>query len=282
MDRRETVRVFRERLVEVIRRSGLNHSAFAARTGIDRSTLSQLLSPANDRLPRLETVATIGAHHLVSVDWLLGLSQRDTVGADIVPTSVGFEPDAGLPTGNRLFGWHAEAAGHRIRLVPTSFPDLVKTAATIRYEYAGIDDEAGAREIAVAAEKLDYLRGPGSDLEVCTPIQALEAFARGEGVWRAMDATDRRDQLLRIARLVDELYPSLRWFMFDARDRFAAPMTLFGPHRAALYIGGMYLTFTATEHIRALSQHFDRLIRAAAVLPTEVARLAARLAGEIG
>ena len=48
MDRRKTVEAFRERLSEVIERSGLSRMAFSARVGLDRSTLSQLLSPGND------------------------------------------------------------------------------------------------------------------------------------------------------------------------------------------------------------------------------------------
>ena len=54
MDRREIVEGFRRNLLEVIERSGLSRSAFAAKVGLDRSTLSQLLSPENVRLPRSE------------------------------------------------------------------------------------------------------------------------------------------------------------------------------------------------------------------------------------
>ena len=42
--RNETVEIFRERLDEVIRQSGLRRSAFARRIGIDRSTLTQVRS----------------------------------------------------------------------------------------------------------------------------------------------------------------------------------------------------------------------------------------------
>ncbi|MGF1608550.1 MAG: helix-turn-helix domain-containing protein, partial [Kiloniellales bacterium] len=61
MDRRETVEVFRERLGEVIARSGLTRSAFASQIGLDRSTLSQLLASENVRLPRADTIAAIAA-----------------------------------------------------------------------------------------------------------------------------------------------------------------------------------------------------------------------------
>ncbi|MHA1563715.1 MAG: helix-turn-helix domain-containing protein, partial [Alphaproteobacteria bacterium] len=59
MDRRETARIFRVRLSEALSRAGVNQSALARRTGIDRSTLSQLLSPDETRLPRADTVAAI-------------------------------------------------------------------------------------------------------------------------------------------------------------------------------------------------------------------------------
>ena len=32
--------------------------------------------------------------------------------------------------------------------------------------------------------------------------------------------------------LVEELYPSLRWFLFDGLMRYSVPLTIFGPRRA--------------------------------------------------
>ena len=61
--------------------------------------------------------------------------------------------------------------------------------------------------------------------------------------------------------LTGELYPSLRWFLFDGLQRFAAPVTVFGPIRAALYLGQMYLVLSSAEHVRELTIHFDDHIR---------------------
>ena len=77
--------------------------------------------------------------------------------------------------------------------------------------------------------------------------------------------------------LVEELYPSFRWFFFDGLTRYSAPVTIFGPRRAAVYIGQMYFVFNTTEHIRVLTRHFDNLIRAAVVQPPEVGALLRRL-----
>ena len=112
-------------------------------------------------------------------------------------------------------------------------------------------------------------------------MQALASFARGEGMWSRLGVEARREQLDRMIQLVDELYPTFRWFLFDGSRRYAAPVTVFGPKRAALYLGQLYLVLTSAEHVRTLSRHFDTLIRDAEVQPTSIgthlARLRARL-----
>ena len=81
--------------------------------------------------------------------------------------------------------------------------------------------------------------------------------------------------------LLDELYPTFRWFLFDGLQKFAAPYTIFGPMRGAVYMGGMYFVLNSTEHVRVLTRHFDDLIRAAVVQPPEVKNLLARLLSEL-
>lgn len=270
MNRRETVQIFRERLTEVIERSGLNRSAFATRTGLDRSTLSQLLSEANDRLPRAETIAAIAQKQAVSVDWLLGLSQEDKLGTNIVTESLEIASGAGSAQDERLVRWHAEAAGYKIRYIPTTLPDLMKTQDVIVFEFEGQGGAIRDTQIDQSIERLAYTRRPETDIEACSSYQSIQSFARGEGIWRALPAEARRSQIRHMIDLVEELYPTFRWFLFDGLQRFAAPYTVFGPTRAIIYIGNVYFVFNSTEHIRALSRHFDDLIRAAVVQPPDV------------
>ncbi|MDG2285565.1 MAG: hypothetical protein P8N43_08540, partial [Alphaproteobacteria bacterium] len=75
----------------------------------------------------------------------------------------------------------------------------------------------------------------------------------------------------------EELYPSMRWFLYDGLSHYSAPVTIFGPKRAAIYIGGMYFVFNTTEHIRVLTRHFDGLIRNAEVQPNEMSQHAMTL-----
>jgi len=280
MHRNETVEVFRTRLVEVIEGSGLSRSEFARRIGADRSTLSQLLAADGTRLPRAETIAAIAGVAQVSVDWLLGLSGKGQLGTDVLNEAVAIEPGAASPADERLKGWHTEAAGYKIRYVPTTLPDLLKTEEVIRYEYVQHDTLEPQGRIEYAEARLAYSRRPETDIEACSSYQSLAQFARGEGQWQDLAFDTRIAQIQSMIRLLDELYPTFRWFLFDIRKSYSVPLTIFGPQRAAIYIGDMYLVSTSQEHIRVLTGHFDNLIRAAVMQPPEVIEYLKRLLRE--
>ncbi|MBL8581109.1 MAG: helix-turn-helix domain-containing protein [Rhizobiaceae bacterium] len=276
MDKRNLSDLFRERLKTLVHRSGENHSAFAATIGIDRSALSQLLSGANTRLPRAETLATLAVEHNVSLDWLLGLSQDEGLTGDI-RASLEIEEGYGRDGDTLLAKWHAEAAGTKIRYVPAGIPDLLRTDALIEYE-VGISNKSLESQVDETQYRIDYTRRPETDMEVCMPRHTLEIFARGLGVWSGFPDRERRAQLLHMARLLDDLYPTLRLFLYDGRLRYSVPYTIFGPYRAAIYVGDLYLVLNATQPIQTLARHFDNLIRAAEVNPHETAAFARRLA----
>ncbi len=280
MDKRDTVLIFRTRLGELIARTGLSRARFAAKAKLDRSTLTQLLAEANVRLPRAETIVRLAAAHGVSVDWLLGLSQQDHVAADVVSQLV-IEPEAGDPADERLKRWHEEAHGFKIRYVPATLPDHLKTTATIAYESRKLIDPIAQAWSGMANAWIDYARRPDSEIEVCAPLHDVIGFARGEGPWHGLSPADRRDQLEHMADRLDALYPAYRWFLFDGRERFSAPYTVFGPKRAVIYAGEIYLVFTATELIREFSAHFDNLIRHAKVQPNECAAVVRSLIAEV-
>ena len=284
MDRRDLLEVFRGRLAESMARGGLTQAELARRVGLDRSTLAQFLASGNKRLPRADTLAALALDQQVSVDWLLGLAQEGALGAALLPQPIEIEKGGHVPADARLQRWLAEAGagGYKVRYVPTTLPDLLKTDEIIRYEFR---DEAPAvprSRIAVASGQLATQRRPESDLEVCSSRQAIESFARGEGIWRELDIDSRRRQMAHMIELATELYPTFRWFLYDGLHRYAAPMTIFGPRRAALYIGDLYLVLNSTEHIRALAARFDDLIRAAVVQPSDVVKWLEGLARELG
>jgi hypothetical protein len=135
--------------------------------------------------------------------------------------------------------------------------------------------------IEAAMARLANVRLPESDLEVCSPLQDLLGFARGEGIWSELPGPARARQIGTMLQLAEELYPSFRWFLFDGLRQYSVPLTIFGPRRAAIYVGQMYFVFNSTEHIRVLTGHFDGLIRAAVVQPHEVAATLRRLLDEL-
>lgn len=274
--RTEVLRAVRERLGQVVADVDGSVTAFAERVGVDRTTLSQLLSDRNRRLPRVDTLVAVAAHAGVSVDWLLGLSE-DGGRAQVVPEQIAFEQDVRSHDDERLIGWLEEARDTKVRYVPASLPDILKTEAVIRYELGGWSTVRPEQKIETAAARLTWQRRPDADMECCSSVQSLEGFARGEGIWAGLPVAVRRAQLEQIAELADDLYPAFRWFLFDELQRFAVPVTIFGSRRAAIYAGHMYLVFNAREHVAALARHFDQHIRAATVQPPEVPRLVERL-----
>ncbi len=280
MAKRETVNTFRTRLSELITRTGGTQARFAAKAGLDRSTLSQLLSEDTVRLPRSETVVGIAQAHGASIDWLLGLSEDSEIRADIVSQPI-VEPAADDPADLRLAAWHEEARGSKIRYVPSSIPDQLKTEAIISYETTKLARPTAKVMADLSHERMAHAASRASDIEVCTSRQFVESFARGEGYWRMLPVKERRRQMEQMIAITESSYPAYRWFMFDGRERFASPYTVFGQRRAALYVGSMYIVFTSSEHIHALTQHFDDLVRHARVQPNETPSVLKRMLKEI-
>jgi transcriptional regulator with XRE-family HTH domain len=280
MQKRDTVDLFRRRLTELIGRTELTQARFAAKAGLDRSTLSQLLSLSNVRLPRAETVARIAMSHGASVDWLLGLSEQPQIAADIVAQPI-VQPGADDPANEQLKRWLEEARGAKVRYVPSTIPDQLKTEAVIAYETGRFTPDVAEAMADLSHARIDHARSHDSEIEVCASRQSVELFAAGLGIWRQLPLRERRRQLEHMAALVEGLYPSYRWFLFDGRERYATPYTIFGQKRAAIYMGAMYIVFTSTEHIRELMRHFDDLIRHARVQPNEVAGFIRKLARDI-
>ena len=277
LERQSTLEVFRERLGEFVSDVHGSRFALARQLEIDRTTLTQLLSPTNRRLPRVETLVAIARHAHVSVDWLLGLRSDNPGQTDVLDRQPMIERDAGAPDDARLVEWLADARGSKIRYIPSTLPDLLKTEDVIRYEAAGTPAGTLQRDLGTTTTGLNWQRRPDADMECCSSVQSLEGFARGEGIWNRLPSTSRREQLERIAELTDELYPTFRWFLYDGRSRYAAPVTVFGLRRAALYVGQTYLVFTSDEHVLAMAQHFDALLRTATVQPPDVPALCRRL-----
>ena len=127
------------------------------------------------------------------------------------------------------------------------------------------------------------MRRSQSDYEIALPLFEVESFAAGTGYYAGLSADIRREQLTRLAGHCESLYPRLRFYLFDARRLYSAPLTVFGPLLAVLYLGRNYLAFRDTNRVEAITQHFDHLVKAASItaraLPDHLRALEARIGG---
>lgn len=259
----------------------MSGAGLARRAGLDRSTVAQLLHGDPPRLPGGQALAELAGELAVTSDWLLGLVTDPAPVAEILDASVEIAAATYAPADENLLRWLREAEGYKMRHVPTTLPAPLKTEAVLAHEYRDRAGRTPAQAIADSRSRLHYSRETSGDIEIAMPLQDLEGFARGEGLWRTLAAPLRREQLDHMAALLDELYPRLRLHLFDRRSTFAAPLSVFGPLRAVVYLGQSYLVFNTTRHIRALSSQFDGLVRAAAVRSDEASAFLSQLRASV-
>jgi len=265
IDKRDRAHLFRTRLAEAMHMRNANQSALARRIGVDRSTISQLLKVAGARLPNAQVVGECAAALGVSADWLLGLTDRPETTADILANTLSLTQAARAPVDEQIFAWHKEAAGYKIRHVPAGLPDMLKTHAMLEWEYAPHLGRSTEQAIGASEDRLSWMRSTQSDYEIALPLYEMHAFIRSEGYYRGLPEAVRAAQVAHLVTVAEQLYPRLRLYLFDARRLYSAPVTIFGPLLAAVYIGQNYMVFRDTERIQALSAHFDRLVREADV-----------------
>jgi transcriptional regulator with XRE-family HTH domain len=265
IDKRLRATLFRDRLARAMAENGVSQSGLARAVGVDRSTVSQLLSGDETRLPNAHLAAECASALGVSADWLLGLSERPEKIADLMATSLIMTEAPRALIDERIFAWHQEAAGYKIRHVPATLPDMLKTRAMLRWEYEPQLGRTAEQAIGASEDRLAWMRGARSDYEIALPLHELRSFAQATGYYQGLPAWVRREQLNRLLGLLDQLYPSLRLYVFDARRVFSAPITIFGPMLAVLYLGRHYLAFRDSDRVASFSQHFDWLVREAEV-----------------
>ena len=278
--RSDRARLFRQRLNEAMQAQWLNRSSLAERAGVDRSTISLLLSEQQVRLPSGHVVADLAAALNVTADWLLGLTTTTRAPGEILRESLEVaEREPGHSDAN-IERWLNEAADAKVRNVPASLPEFMKTEAVMTLEYADYASKSPQQALAQTQARLTINRLPGRDTEIALPRQRLEDFAQRAGIWGELTSEQVHEQLERMADLCEELYPSTRLHLYDQRQHYSAPITVFGQRRAVIYVGSSYFVFNTQEHVETLTRHFDQLVRGASVLSHETARWLRGLAAQ--
>jgi len=265
-DRQARASQFRDRLKRAMDDAGMSRAALARAAGIDRSTVSQMLMNEDLRMPGGHVLAEVSRVLGVSADWLLGLSDKSARVGDLIDRSTSLS-DTGraMAADDQIFAWHEEAAGYKIRHVPTTLPDMLKTDAMLRWEYAPETMKTPDRAIAAAHARMDWMRGTTSDYEIALPLHEIESFVEGSGYYAGLSKQIRAEQLAWLIEVYDQFFPRLRLFFFDLKTEFSAPLTVFGPQMAVIYVGRHYLAVHDRDRVAALSRHFDGLVREAQV-----------------
>lgn len=265
MDKRDRAILFRNRLQEAMLNNAVTKSALSRAASVDRSTIGQLLKDDQPRLPNAQLAANVADALSVSTDWLLGLTNRPETPGDLVAAAMSLSPAERSSADEQLLEWHHQAAGYKVRHVPATLPDILKTPEMLKWEYASFHERSTPSAIAAMQDQLTWLFTGVSDYEIALPLHELEACATGTAYYQGVDETTRKNQLNFIADQCEDLFPRLRIFLFDAHQVFSAPITVFGPNLAVVYVGQCYLAFREAERVKSLTSHFDWLVREATV-----------------
>ncbi len=269
IDKRERAAQFRNRLKEAMATKDATQSGLARAVGVDRSTISQLLTGTGARLPNAQVVAECAAALGVSADWLLGLSERPESVAELMAISLSVTEAPRALIDEQIFDWHMESIGYKIRHVPAGLPDMLKTREVLEWEYTPHLGRTTDQAIGASEDRLKFLRDSSSDFEIALPRHEIESFARGEGYYAGLPFELRKRQIEQLSVLYDQLFPTLRIQVYDVRRMFSSPITVFGPILAVLYVGRYYIAFRDTDRVQTLSTHFDGLVRDAMVSDRE-------------
>lgn len=265
MNKTQRADLFRTRLLTAITRAGTNQSALARKTGVDRSTISQLLRDEAARLPNAHVVGACASALGVSADWLLGLAEHPENAADLLASALTLTNAPRALVDQQIYDWHREAEGYKIRHVPAALPDMLKTNEVLNWEYGPHLGRTAAQAITASANRLAWMRQSASDYEIAMPLFEIKSFVDGTGYYEGLPIDLRRQQIDHWLDLSKALYPRMRLYLFDARQLFSAPITVFGPLLSVIYVGSNYLAFRDTQRVRAFSDHFDHLVREAKV-----------------
>ena len=265
MDKRRRASLFRERLIEVMSVKGMTKSGLSRAANVDRSTIGQLLKNDQPRLPNAQLAADAANALGVSTDWLLGLTNRPETPGDIIAAALSLSPAERTSADEQLLEWHHEAAGYKVRHVPATLPDILKTKRILDWEYASVRERRLPEALSAIQDQLQWLSSGVSDYEIAVPVHEIESCAAGTAYYKNVEKDVRYEQLGFIADQCDQMFPRLRIFLFDAHNVFSSPVTIFGPNLAVIYVGQCYLAFREVERIKSLSSHFDWLVREAVV-----------------
>ena len=113
-----------------------------------------------------------------------------------------------------IFGWHQEAAGYKIRHVPATLPDMLKTREMLAWEYEPQLGRTAEQAIGASEDRLRLDARGALGLRDRPAAARDHAFARAEGYYAGLPATIRRAQLDRLHRPSRSALPRAAAYLF--------------------------------------------------------------------
>jgi transcriptional regulator with XRE-family HTH domain len=270
IDKRIRAHQFRDRLRRAMADAEISQSALARAIRVERSTISQVLNDTGARLPNAQFVGECAAALNVSADWLLSLSNRPENASDLLAQSLELTRAPRALIDEQIFEWHKEAAGYKIRHVPATLPDMFKSDEFLEWEYAPHLGRTTQQAIGATRDRLNWMRQSKSDYEIAFPLHEIQSLATGTGYYADLPIDIRQRQIERLSDFATQFYPRVRIYVFDAKMLYSAPITIFGPLLAVMYMGQNYLVFRDTNRIETFVDHFDALVRQAMITTRDV------------
>ena len=261
---------------------GMSKSELARATSVDRSTIGQLFKSDLPRMPNAQLAADIASTLGVSTDWLLGLTNQPDKPVDILASALSLSPAKRTSADMQILDWHRETAGSKVRHVPATLPEMLKTDHMLAWEYSSIPSDVAEQVRTSAKAQFEWVKSGGADYEIAMPAHELTACAEGSGYYATLEPEHRAEQLSLLVQRVDAMFPRLRLFVFDAHQLYSAPVTIFGNRLAILYVGQCYLALREQQRVLALTDHFDWLIRGSTIDARDASQYIRSLMGAQG
>lgn len=266
--------IFQERLREAFAALGIRSARFCDKTGIARSTMTQLLKGDTARMPRLDTIVLLAQELNVTADWLLGLTNEKGKISEIVASTFDVaETERIIVDNHPMYRWVSqEPPDIKLRQHSHNIPDHMVTIDVLEYQYedrykqGNLSSESARSFCESFREKA--ARVP---VDICVPMQGLLSFAAGQDVWSSLGKPQRREQLLFAADCLDSRYPTHQMYIYSSFRNRPPTFILYGHQQASLWIGSYHLIFYIRSQIETFHRQFDDHVKSAIIYPHQAA-----------
>jgi hypothetical protein len=191
--------------------------------------------------------------------------------ADLLATSLTMTEAPRALIDEAIFAWHREAAGYKIRHVPATLPDMLKTRAMVEWEYAPQLGRTPNRPSAPSRTGWPGCAARGRIMKSPCPCTRSTPLPAPTGYYRGLPAGCGPSRST-ASPPVRPALPLAAAVPLRCAAGVFRPVTVFGPLLAVVYLGRSYIAFRDAARVQAMTEHFDWLVREAEVGARDAAR----------